>query len=73
MALGSGPDSAIVALGYAGWGGGQLENELVANAWLSVPATADIIFETPFDQRWEAAARLIGIDLNTLSTDAGHA
>ena len=73
MATGSGPDNAIVALGYAGWSAGQLEEELVANAWLSVPATAAIIFDTPYDERWKAAARLIGIDLNTLSTDAGHA
>ncbi|MEZ5564828.1 MAG: YqgE/AlgH family protein [Gammaproteobacteria bacterium] len=73
MASGKGPKRAVVALGYAGWGAGQLESELVQNAWLSVPATPQIIFETPFDQRWREAARLLGIDLSTLSHQAGHA
>ncbi len=73
MAHGEGPSRAVVVLGYAGWGGGQLEDEIVANAWLSVPATTSIIFDTPYDHRWQAAAKLIGIDLNTLSIDAGHA
>lgn len=73
MAKGEGPRRAIVALGYAGWGAGQLEEEMGQNAWLSVPATSQIIFETPFDQRWREAARLLGIDLSTLSLQAGHA
>ncbi|MEO8444294.1 MAG: YqgE/AlgH family protein [Gammaproteobacteria bacterium] len=73
MARGTGPRRAVVALGYAGWGAGQLENEMIQNAWLSVPAAPRIIFETPFDQRWQEAARLIGIDLSTLSHQAGHA
>jgi putative transcriptional regulator len=63
----------LLALGYAGWGAGQLEQEMAANAWLSVPATNEIIFDTPFEARWRAAARLLGIDLATLSSDAGHA
>jgi putative transcriptional regulator len=70
---GSGPDRALVALGYAGWGAGQLEQELVDNAWLSVPADSAIIFDTPIDQRWQAAAAKLGIDLNNLSEDVGHA
>jgi putative transcriptional regulator len=73
MARGAGPKRAVVALGYAGWGAGQLESELVQNAWLSVPASPKIIFDTPFDQRWRESARLIGIDLNTISHQAGHA
>ena len=73
MARGRGPKRALVALGYAGWGAGQLESELVQNAWLSVPASPRIIFDTPFDQRWRESALLIGIDLNTISHQAGHA
>ena len=73
MASGSGPERALIALGYAGWGAGQLEAEISANAWLSVPASADIIFETPFEDRWQAAAKLLGIDLAMISPEAGHA
>ncbi|HET7674977.1 MAG TPA: YqgE/AlgH family protein [Gammaproteobacteria bacterium] len=73
MARGEGPAHSLFALGYAGWGVGQLEQELAANAWLSVAADADLIFNTPPEERWHAAARLIGIDLSLLSNDAGHA
>jgi putative transcriptional regulator len=73
MARGQGPRRAVVALGYAGWGAGQLESELAQNAWLSVPASPKIIFDTPFDQRWTESARLLGIDLGTISHQAGHA
>ena len=62
-----------MALGYAGWAAGQLENEMAANTWLSCPADEQIIFKTPVDKRWKAAAELIGIDLSLLSSDAGHA
>jgi putative transcriptional regulator len=72
-ARGEGPESLLVTLGYAGWGPGQLEQELVENAWLSGPADFDILFHTPSERRWLAAAALLGIDLNLLSTDAGHA
>lgn len=68
-----GPAHSIVALGYAGWGPGQLEAEMAANSWLSCPAEDQIIFHTPPAKRWQAAADLIGIDLNLLSHDAGHA
>jgi len=68
-----GPDSYLVALGYAGWGGGQLESELAANSWLSGPVDSKIIFETPVEQRWDAAATLLGVDLSLLSSDIGHA
>jgi putative transcriptional regulator len=73
MASGKGPKRAVVALGYAGWGAGQLEAELSANAWLSVPASPDILFDTPFEERWSRAAEMLGVDLATMSTQAGHA
>ena len=73
MARGTGPATAVVALGYAGWSAGQLEHELTQNAWLTVPADERIIFSTPFEQRWHAAGRLLGIDLATISPLAGHA
>lgn len=73
MARGAGPKSALVALGYAGWEGGQLEEELASNAWLSGPADKQIIFDLPADQRLQAAASLLGVDLNLIPGDAGHA
>ena len=60
IAAGNGPQYSLIALGYAGWGEGQLEQELTENSWLSGPADASIIFETDIEKRWEAAARLIG-------------
>ena len=73
MAVGDGPEKSLVALGYAGWGAGQLEDEMLANSWLSVAATHDIVFELPFDQRWAAAARTLGIDITQIVPGAGHA
>jgi len=73
MAAGQGPDKTLVALGYAGWGAGQLEHEMLANSWLNVPATPEIVFDTPFSERWMSAARSIGIDISQISPDAGHA
>jgi len=73
MAAGKGPSRAIVALGYAGWGAGQLEFEIAENAWLSAPATSELLFDTPFDKRWKKAAELLGVDLAMLSVEAGHA
>lgn len=73
MAAGNGPTRAMVALGYAGWGAGQLEFEMSENAWLSVPANSQILFDIPFEDRWKEAAGLLGVDLATLSMDAGHA
>ena len=63
----------LVALGYAGWGAGQLEQELADNVWLCGPADISIIFDTPWQQRWEAAAALMGVDLNQISNQIGHA
>lgn len=73
IAAGSGPQDTLVALGYAGWAAGQLENELAENAWLSAPADPRIVFETPYEQRWERAAALSGVDVNRLSSNFGHA
>jgi putative transcriptional regulator len=73
IALGQGPDEVIIALGYAGWAGGQLEAEISANAWLSCPANEEILFHTPAEQCWQKAAQLMGVDLTLLSHDAGHA
>lgn len=67
------PGRHLVAVGYAGWGAGQLEQELLDNAWLTAPADPDIVFSTPPAQRWQAAARLLGIDASQLSDGAGHA
>lgn len=69
----NGPDEAIVAIGYAGWAPGQLEEELANNAWLTVPANADIIFDSPYGERTQLAARELGFDINMLGADVGHA
>lgn len=73
IAAGKGPEKTLVALGYAGWEPGQLEAEMLANTWLSVPATPEIIFDVPFSERWISAADILGIDINRLAPDAGHA
>ncbi|CBL47271.1 Protein of unknown function DUF179 [gamma proteobacterium HdN1] len=73
MAQGHGPEKALIALGYAGWGAGQLDDEMANNAWLSVPASDSILFDVPYEQRWHAAAKLLGVDISLLSTQAGHA
>lgn len=73
MARGDGPSHATVALGYAGWSAQQLEGELREHVWLSVDATPDIVFDVPLPARWNAAARLIGIDPSALTSYSGHA
>ncbi len=73
VAGGTGPDRLLVALGYSGWGAGQLEDELAQNAWLTVEADQGIMFETPAEDRYPAAMRLLGIDPLMLASDAGHA
>jgi putative transcriptional regulator len=70
---GRGPDQILVSLGYAGWAPGQLEHELSQNAWLTVPAQVDLIFNLPPEQRFAAAMDLLGIDPMRLSDDVGHA
>lgn len=73
LAAGQGPANCLVALGYAGWEAGQLEEEIAANAWLTMPADRHILFHTPAEQRWAAAANHLGFDLNLISATAGHA
>ncbi|MFO8152102.1 YqgE/AlgH family protein [Thioalkalivibrio sp.] len=73
IARGEGPEHALIALGYAGWGPGQLESEIAENSWLVAPPGHAILFTLPPEQRWNAAARLIGIDMNLISQVAGHA
>ena len=73
IAGGSGPGKFLVALGYAGWGGGQLEDEMLANAWLSVSADSDIVFDLPVPSRFDEALGRLGIKVDMLHTEAGHA
>ncbi|WP_303901730.1 YqgE/AlgH family protein [Thiohalomonas denitrificans] len=73
IAYGEGPKRYLFALGYAGWGAGQLEDEIASNAWLSGPADSSILFESGPGQRWTAAAALLGVDVNLLSSQIGHA
>lgn len=73
MAAGTGPNKSLVALGYAGWEPGQLENEMLTNSWINVPATPNIVFDLPFADRWSAAAETLGIDISRIAPDAGHA
>jgi len=72
IAIDQGPEHFLVALGYAGWSEGQLEKEIKENAWLNTPYGQKIIFDTPINLRWNAAANQIGIDINRLTTPAGH-
>ena len=73
MARGEGPSDAFIALGYAGWESGQLEREMKENAWASMPVDPRVVFELPFEERWAGAWRLMGVDVDRLSTEAGHA
>lgn len=73
MARGEGPGNALVALGCAGWGAGQLEHELAENSWLTVPADAALLFDTPLDARWQAAAGRLGVDVLRMPDYSGRA
>jgi putative transcriptional regulator len=73
IARGEGPQRRVLALGYAGWGAGQLDAEIQANGWLLVPADLDLVFDNDNDSKWERAMAKIGIDLSLLSSEAGHA
>lgn len=73
IAHGEGPPQFLIVLGYAGWGAGQLEQELGSNAWLNGPADTSILFDTPIEQRWTASANHLGVQLKHLSSDIGHA
>ena len=77
VAKGEGPQKFILTLGYSGWGAGQLEEEIALNGWMNVPIPrdrmAEIIFDTPANQRYQRAINFLGFDLSVLSGDAGHA
>jgi putative transcriptional regulator len=73
IASGDGPKERVLALGYAGWGAGQLDAEIQANGWLMVPADHELVFGLNNDTKWERAMAKIGIDLSLLSSEAGHA
>jgi putative transcriptional regulator len=73
IAKGRGPEEAFIVLGYAGWEGGQLEQEIRANAWLSAPVDLGLVFDLPFESRWQAAARLLGVDMARISSTSGNA
>jgi putative transcriptional regulator len=73
MAQGEGPQDAFIALGYAGWEPGQLEREMRDNAWLTLPVDEEIVFGTPFEERWHAVWQRLGVDLGRMSHVAGHA
>lgn len=69
----AGPDNYLITLGYAGWEIGQLEQELADNSWLAVQADKNILFNTPVDQRWLVAGKLLGVDMNLMTPSMGHA
>ena len=73
LAAGHGPSHALVALGCAGWGPGQLERELAEPSWLTVPASAGLLFDAPLEHRWQGAAAALGVELLALADHAGHA
>ena len=73
IAEGTGPSQAVLALGYAGWGSGQLESEILANGWLTCPADAGLIFDPNFERKYDRALAILGVDEAKLSSDAGHA
>jgi putative transcriptional regulator len=73
IARGKGPESAVLALGYAGWAPGQLETEIQENGWLNCDADATLIFGTDIEHKYERALKKLGVDLGMLSSDAGHA
>ena len=73
IAKGEGPEDYLIILGYAGWVKGQIEKEIQENSWLNVIADNEIIFHTPSAKRWEKAASRMGVDINLISSDVGHA
>lgn len=73
IGMGRGPNRYVVTLGYAGWSQGQLEQELLANAWLNTPVDQQILFHLPARDRWQAATRLLGVEVTQFTGSAGHA
>ncbi len=73
VAMGQGPSRLLIMLGYAGWGPGQLEEEIVANGWLTTEADPELVFGADDDEKWSAALKTLGVDPIVLSANAGHA
>jgi putative transcriptional regulator len=73
MAEERGPKRCLLLLGYAGWGPGQLDNEIQANGWLNVPCDEKLLFDRDLDTKWEKSIAKIGVSLSMLSAEAGHA
>jgi putative transcriptional regulator len=73
IALGQGPDRSLLALGYAGWSAGQLETEIRANGWLHVDADDELVFGIDQEDKWDRALKKIGVDVDFLTAEAGHA
>lgn len=73
MAEGTGPKQALLAIGYSGWGPGQLESEIQSNGWLTCPADNDLVFDEHFETKWDRAVEVLGVDPAFLSSDFGHA
>lgn len=73
IAVGEGPRRSLLALGYAGWAPGQLDNEIQENGWLHTPADLDLVFDSDLERKWERSINKLGIDVSFLSSDAGHA
>ncbi len=73
LAENKGPKDFLVTLGYAGWGNEQLENEIINDAWLVCPFHPELLYDVPFTERWAYAGQLIGVDMNKLSSNIGHA
>lgn len=73
ISSGRGPRHALMALGYSGWGAGQLEIEIAENGWLTCPADTDLLFDSDFDRKYDRILASIGVDIARLSSTAGHA
>lgn len=73
MAVDAGPKDSLVTLGYTGWTEEQLEKEIMNNSWLVCPFASELLYEVPFEKRWLYAGKLLGIDMNQLSSQSGHA
>lgn len=73
ISQGHGPQDYLISLGYAGWSPGQLEDELAGNTWLSMPSSESVMFDLPYEERWEAALKQLGFDWRLLSHEVGHA
>lgn len=73
IANNDGPQDALITLGYAGWSTEQIDQEVKLNQWLVCPATSELLYEVPFDQRWEMAGQSIGVNMSRLSYQSGNA